>query len=350
MEEEVDEEESEEEQVAIRKPTASMDMDLSSPPPSSPASKSQPQDTLMALNTQLEHQEKKSVIPMGIPTPPYVSSELTRGWAKQDFKPVEDDTLEQTIHKEKEELLKLQATALRENTESTWEDVKWCERCIQKLERVLAKRQDIRQSLCPMCQKGHWDNPLCAPCYLKLHKHMDQLTTEVPESNFGEEADPEPEEPSEKLGAADATSSASSDMDGSIPPLVPDPVEKMPEEKPLKRQTLQQRRGGPTLTLDLSKMSLSRKSSGNNPSTPTPGVDRFQYTLVPLQEQHKTPTVAKMKMAYQESSPLYDMCNSVDQHRHLGLPLPPCGHSDHLNPVMALKKIDNQQEEQKNIE
>ena len=67
---------------------------------------------------------------------------------------------------------------------------------------------------------------------------MDQLTTEVLESNIGEEADPEPEEPSEKLGAADATSGDSSDMDGSIPPSVPDPVEEMSEEQPQKRPPL----------------------------------------------------------------------------------------------------------------
>ena len=73
---------------------------------------------------------------------------------------------------------------------------------------------------------------------------MNQLTTEVLESSIGEEADPEPEEPSEKLGVADATSGDSSDTDGSIPPLVPDPVEEMPEEQPQKRPSLQQRRGG----------------------------------------------------------------------------------------------------------
>ena len=113
VEEQVGEEELEEEQVTIRDPSAPIDMDLCSPtPPSSPVSKSQPQDTLMALNTQLaeakqelhdiqnnpddqeqlwmwlnknlaekciealeskiqqEHQKKKSFTPMGIPTPP----------------------------------------------------------------------------------------------------------------------------------------------------------------------------------------------------------------------------------------------------------------------------------------
>ena len=162
VEEDVKEEEFEEDQVALREPSAPMDMDLCSPtPPSSPASKGQPQDSLMALNTQLAeakqelheiqsipddqeqlcmwldeklaekhiealdtkiqqvHQEK-SVTPMGIPTPPYFSPELTGGWTKQDFKPVEYDTLEQTIHEEKEELLKLQVSALGKNTESTW--------------------------------------------------------------------------------------------------------------------------------------------------------------------------------------------------------------------------------------
>ena len=119
VEEDVEEEELEEEQVTIRESSAPMDQDLCSPtPPSSPVSKSQSQDSLMALNTQLveakqelyeilnnpddqeqlwmwldeklaekciealetkiqqAHQEKKSVTPMGIPTPPYVSPEL----------------------------------------------------------------------------------------------------------------------------------------------------------------------------------------------------------------------------------------------------------------------------------
>ena len=45
------------------------------------------------------------------------------------------------------------------------------------------------------------------------------------------------------------------------------------------------------------------------------------------------------------------MHNVADQCRYMGLPLPPRGHSDHLNPIVVLKKIDNdQQEKQKKTE